>query len=454
MNDQAFTLMEIIIVIAILAILMAFGITLIGSAKNKQLIIDTKQRIQAITNNLQAQSGSQSTSYKLSKEIGIGPANTFTSLVNLKHIVGINKYGIDLNDNREQPAPITINKKFNVYGFRAHRGSKLYGLGGKGAGWQDREIQFEKEIIPPKEGPVPSDYYINNWHYNWPTTDWMTGGSHPPLLIHPWGMLPIQLNGQKVNPALPLTHETPFDIRKSTNRWVVVGPKYNGTIWSYDTSDGRGIIDIYKKETEGYRIGAVDQSVTYINSDGVNQTVATNTYFPFDLGHCSPIKSAQFLQAAGILPNGDRGLELYRQDRDSKKPWNDAWGNPLIVVYALYHAPRCALLQTDGKSLYDIEFKRHYWLEQAEKAYGFYRCLYIAIASGGDIIDPASKTWNESEDKDFLSNYWLDIRTKTQAWQWTAESWTADTPPWEHVRIVDDEDTDQIYLLSRPLMIP
>jgi hypothetical protein len=45
-----------------------------------------------------------------------------------------------------------------------------------------------------------------------------------------------------------------------------------------------------------------------------------------------PRKSAEILQVSGLVST----VANYRDDRGASNPWNDAWGNPLVVSYGLY----------------------------------------------------------------------------------------------------------------------
>jgi prepilin-type N-terminal cleavage/methylation domain-containing protein len=54
------------------------------------------------------------------------------------------------------------------------------------------------------------------------------------------------------------------------------------------------------------------------------------------LADLSPLRTIDLLQAAGVVPGTDEGRDSYRQNRSPGKNWNDAWGSPLVVACAHY----------------------------------------------------------------------------------------------------------------------
>ena len=58
------------------------------------------------------------------------------------------------------------------------------------------------------------------------------------------------------------------------------------------------------------------------------------------LADLSPLKTMQLLQAVGVLAPDASGLDDFRSDRNATKPWNDAWGSPLIAVNASHMPAR------------------------------------------------------------------------------------------------------------------
>ncbi len=94
-----------------------------------------------------------------------------------------------------------------------------------------------------------------------------------------------------------------------------------------------------------------------------------------------PRKSAEILKVAGIITD----VTTYYTDRSTKRPWNDAWGNPLLMSYALFQPPECNRADTlsDGRK----RFANDHYLQQAAEMYQYNRSTYIVAASAGPALD-------------------------------------------------------------------
>ena len=111
------------------------------------------------------------------------------------------------------------------------------------------------------------------------------------------------------------------------------------------------------------------------------------------LSNFNPQKTIELLYASGVMidprdvertvdpttPAGPYSIasQLLAKDRSSKMAWNDAWGNPIIVGYAVY--------QTRGD-----ESKR----KKEVRDFGFNRAVYL---SAGALGDPKSSPFNYSD---------------------------------------------------------
>ena len=93
-----------------------------------------------------------------------------------------------------------------------------------------------------------------------------------------------------------------------------------------------------------------------------------------------PRSSEAILRHAGIVPSA----EAYRADRRRGQPWNDAWGHPLVIAYALFQPPECGLTEAsaDGTRVYP----RDLYLRRALEAYQFNRAVYVSVAAAGPVL--------------------------------------------------------------------
>ena len=93
----------------------------------------------------------------------------------------------------------------------------------------------------------------------------------------------------------------------------------------------------------------------------------------FGLQDANPRRSGELAVACGTAPD----LATWRIDRDPERPWNDAWGRPLVVAYALYqHGPLDGATWTPSAA-----FTRE-WNHKLER-YGFARSLTLCVGAAG-----------------------------------------------------------------------
>ena len=94
---------------------------------------------------------------------------------------------------------------------------------------------------------------------------------------------------------------------------------------------------------------------------------------PRGLSELRPHLSLELLVAAGVLENANPATVMASPPK--RKPWNDPWGNPLIVAYALFQPPKCD--NNEGGK------KPDYYLARAEETYGYSRSTFVAVGSVG-----------------------------------------------------------------------
>lgn len=200
-------------------------------------------------------------------------------------------------------------------------------------------------------------------------------------------------------------------------------------------------------------------------------TLAAQPPLAASLDQLSPLDSIGLLQIAGVLPGGQPGIDAYRNDRSPQKPWNDRWGNPLVVVSAAFLPPRAEAcenrtLPQNGRNInswqgmspairelsatlgmmglspnwgegdpwpYVGGSPRDALLTKYGQDNGFSRAVYIAVAAAGPkLTTPLPGTWTNAEDAQVLRAVWLQVRSVCRAQEWDADAFI--DPPWNGVR--------------------
>ena len=164
-------------------------------------------------------------------------------------------------------------------------------------------------------------------------------------------------------------------------------------------------------------IGSLDTKVQTI-TDPVNGR--THLVSTVKIGDLNPMASESLLALVGILPPDDPATannetqDAYRTDRTTKQPWNDAWGNPLVVAYGLFQPEDAKLIAS------------------AMTAYQYSRSVYIAVAAAGQSLQtPLSTDWTTvASNQQLIWNQATAICSPPG----TPMSWTYaafDRPPWQ-----------------------
>lgn len=137
----------------------------------------------------------------------------------------------------------------------------------------------------------------------------------------------------------------------------------------------------------------------------------------------NPVLSFFFLWQADVLPKDPKeAFRAYTTDRSGEAPWNDAWGNPIVVAYC-YFEPR-GDAQTSQDALW----------EEARRRYGTMRILYLTLASAGPSLRSTAHAdvapygvvrdvWNHA--------LWVMSRDGQDV-IWDQDSF--DDPPWNNIR--------------------
>jgi prepilin-type N-terminal cleavage/methylation domain-containing protein len=98
----------------------------------------------------------------------------------------------------------------------------------------------------------------------------------------------------------------------------------------------------------------------------------------FALSQMNPLYSQALLELAELLPPAEP--QRYQSDRNPDQAWNDRWGNPLIVAYALYQygaGPGAANEAQPPSGRFNWQWKL------AKEAFGYTRSAYLVTGSAG-----------------------------------------------------------------------
>lgn len=137
------------------------------------------------------------------------------------------------------------------------------------------------------------------------------------------------------------------------------------------------------------------------------------TMTPISIRRMCPTVSLYFLVEAGVLPF-DTAVASYRDDRKTERPWNDRWGNPLVISYLLYQA-------ASGTASTD-----------ARRTYGSQRMLYVSAAASGSKL--TGGTGNAMSRPTEVWNHALNVASAGDA---AATIWDENSfaqPPWRNVK--------------------
>jgi prepilin-type N-terminal cleavage/methylation domain-containing protein len=158
--------------------------------------------------------------------------------------------------------------------------------------------------------------------------------------------------------------------------------------------------------------------------------------------------------------NGDGTRQnLYRTDRNPRQPWNDNWGHPLVVAYALFQPTRNLMVnsvrvqenpqcqdQFDHNVTANPEvYNNDTGLTQARNLYQYDRSVYLVVAAAGPYVrgitdaklgfGGASTTdsdWNDTTNGNLVKIWRQATDVCQQKKEWDETSFGS--PPWQGVR--------------------
>ncbi|MDA3959478.1 MAG: prepilin-type N-terminal cleavage/methylation domain-containing protein [Planctomycetota bacterium] len=181
------------------------------------------------------------------------------------------------------------------------------------------------------------------------------------------------------------------------------------------------------------------------------------------LSQLNPRHSAALWHLAGLLADDPASsLAAYTSDRGPTKPWNDAWGKPLVIAWGLYQ-PRCNTLISIkvpmGGSDNAAKTRQDLFLQRAMEVYGYGRAFYLAggalgprLSSTLNAIDLTSSASNWTGSGGVLDQAWSDIievaGTEDGVEQWRTDSSVSpavnawNDPPWKGIKTARTEGRD------------
>ncbi len=440
---RGFSLLELLIVVAIVMVLVGLTISCVTMIKERAREHATMARMQNILNGLTqyaASDGSPGVGLQIAYDLGGVPYFAQISNINNYSITSLCAKPPGFMQWTWVPpiaTPAWSQAPFDATNYSANPERITL--------WRRLidDVYDAKPPAPPAATWASAADYMaagqpGAWPTQWPETDWdlPSPGVNPPILRFPWGKPGLRVDGAICDPNLPSGPTTTKITEKTTsagltkenppeavlNNWVTTGAPATSRIWDWTASD--------PNQTDGVTLtGAHRSSDLAINIVGADPLKNANAPMPFDEGWMSPLKSIQLLQAAGVLQRGAVGEGEYRNGRSGSQPWNDAWGHPLVVVYAMFQPERYV-------RTFDGQNRRDLLLRSARKEYQYNRSCYFAVGAPGYVLSPTLApplTWAAGADATTLRDYWLQIRDVADAATFTEASFSS--APWKGVKV-------------------
>jgi prepilin-type N-terminal cleavage/methylation domain-containing protein len=404
-RQQAFTLIELLVVVGIITILSGMVVTVIPMIKRMASQTVTNQRMQQILQGLATYGQERGAAAALQDAAGLGGVSRFADLATVAQAIGDPLFRVP-----KCPKVKLVRGAYNSDTEESQLGNST------GSFQFVAMARNMSEVLPSTTEltTVNQAWFLNRWPLRWAAVNVPAPGRSVPILPFPWGKPPLRLDGSQADPVLANG--------STTDRLMIESTAAAPTKQAISNRGARS--------PDGSASTAEFTTWSAIRSDGSTLTAESHLPQPFDLGLLSPIKTVALLQAAGILEGDDssnQGPQAYRTLRDKSKPWNDHWGNPLVVSAALFQPER---YRRDA----DEFNRRDLFLKAAKDVYGYNRSLYIAVgATGPTAASGLNGSWSIADDEQELVNRWNQIRDVCKAKEWTEEAWVA--PVWKDVRV-------------------
>lgn len=150
-----------------------------------------------------------------------------------------------------------------------------------------------------------------------------------------------------------------------------------------------------------------------------------------------PQRSAEILAFLNIASDP----ATYRSNRNPKQAWNDAWGQPLVISYALYQPPR-----------YQGSDPRRYpdsYLQLARQEYQYNRSVFMSVGAPGPDISPYALIDDWQINLIAMWNHICDIAMPDDQQVWDERSFNIN--PWSGIHRMTDEEGRRTTFLSAPV---
>ena len=343
---SGFTLIELLIVILIITFLT--GLVVIGGGwlitQSRWLV--SGQRLDEVVESIQRKRGESPGGAEDFVKQGLGLDIRFLPIANLlSDLRNQEKYGptagtplslvedtIQAFNAKSTPIASTSIPPFIRVDRDALRigiemfGSYLFHTGadfGIGVNVKDDRLAITNEVAPTREvlaGKIrPSSYwYYAAWPIQWPVPAW--DQPDPPSVSPHVGKACLfahtENEGTGIAQYQPIPRGLTITGSPFGKKQIRAYPKFNGGEHSIQ-----------------FTLAQTDLSSLVITRD----IGAMEDPEPCDLSGFSPLVTTRLLRYADILSDG---TEDYRTVRRTDRPWNDRWGNPLVLSASIFIPPR------------------------------------------------------------------------------------------------------------------
>ncbi|GDY14502.1 hypothetical protein LBMAG53_33800 [Planctomycetota bacterium] len=343
-TSRAFTLIELMIVILIITLLASLVLTGGSWLISQSRWLVTGQRLDAAVEAIQRKRGESDGVMDDFMRNGIGLDVRFIPITRLlSELMDTSKYGplpasnsplVDSSDAGESVSvPPYVRREKNAFITSAEFSFTSYGImvqarnlwNGVGRDQPVENLIATCDIAPTREvlarGIRPSAYwYYSAWPVIWPMPAW--DQADPPTVT------------PHVGSGCAFTHTLSEGDGPTHYRPIPPGLTITGSPF------GKKRIRAYPKFRCGEHTMPLTLSQPDLSQLGIVRDIgAMEDPEPGDLTMFSPLVTTRLLRFADILTTST-GLNDYRTNRKSDRPWNDRWGNPLVLSATVFIPPR------------------------------------------------------------------------------------------------------------------